>query len=191
MRPTRPSARANFIMRSRSCTREVPDGDEVVIVFGREPDHVVELQVLDPAREDHLGAVEDLGVGHRLVDDAAKAIRPRLRRDGDGPLAALVQPPDDGLGEIVHAERCRADAVAHGDQSLEDVLDGGVIAQRDRHQPHTAGMRAGGLGDGQDPIGIEGAHRQVVVARPAEPAQVRASPHHLDEQPRPELGVRA
>ena len=36
----------------------------------------------------------------------------------------------------------------------------------------------------------KGADRQVVVARPAEPAEVRAAAHHFDEQARPELGVR-
>ena len=41
----------------------------------------------------------------------------------------------------------------------------------------------------QDAVGVEGANRQVVVPGPAEPAEVRAAAHHLDQQPRAELRV--
>ena len=62
--------------------------------------------------------------------------------------------------------------------------------ERDRHQPGAVGvgsrrfrpasrMRSAG----------NGAHRQIVVAGPAEAAQVRAAAHHLDQEARAELGV--
>ena len=38
-------------------------------------------------------------------------------------------------------------------------------------------------------VGRKRPHGQVVVARPAEPAEVRAAADDLDEQPRSELGV--
>jgi hypothetical protein len=56
--------------------RQIANRNEVFVSLGREADHVVQLQVLDAAREDQLGAVEDLVVRHGLVDDAAQAIGP-------------------------------------------------------------------------------------------------------------------
>jgi hypothetical protein len=50
-------------------------------------------------------------------------------------------------------------------------------------------VAAGVSGQLQNAIGRKRAHRQVVVAGPAEAAQVRASAHHLDEESRTELGV--
>ncbi len=64
-----------------------------------------------------------------------------------------------------------------------------MIAERDRHQADTIGVRTRGLGQGEDAAGVEGAHRQVVVAGPAEAAQVGAPAHDLDQEARAELGV--
>ena len=87
----------------------------------------------------------------------------------------FAQPRDDRLGEVVEAQRRRADAVAHPDQALQDVLDVRVIAERDRHEADAVRVRPRGLGEREDAVGVERAHRQVVVARPAEAAQVRAA----------------
>ena len=142
-----------------------------------------------PFAEDEIGPIEDLVVGHRLVDHAAEAVGAGLGRDRDRSLAALAEQAHDGLGQVVEPQRGRADRVAHREQFREQPLDLGVIAQRDRHEPDPAGVRAGGPGDREDPVGRERPDRQVVVAGPAEPAQVRAPAHDLDEQARPELGV--
>ena len=47
----------------------------------------------------------------------------------------------------------------------------------------------GGLGQFQNPLRRERAHRQVVVSRPAEAAQVGAAAHDFDEEAGAELGV--
>ena len=96
---------------------------------------------------------------------------------------------DDGRRQVVEAQRRRADRVAHVAQAAQDVLDVGVIAQRNRHQAGLRRMGAGRLCQRQDAFGRKRAHRQVVVAGPAEPAQVRAPAHHLDQEARAELGV--
>src|SRR6478609_6804691 len=52
--------------------------------------------------------------------------------------------------------------------------DAGVIAQRDRHQPDTARVGARRARQLEDAVGWKRSDREVVVASPAEPAQVRA-----------------
>ena len=178
----RACARGSAIVRSRIATRSSS-------VSVGQADHVVELQVLDAGPEDQAGAVEDLVVRDGLVDDAAQPIGAGLGRDRDRPLAALAEQADDRLGEIVEAERGRADAVAHLDEPLEDVLDVGVIAERDRHEADAIGVRPRRLGDLEDARRRKRPDGQVVVAGPAEAAEVRAAAHDLDEQPRSELGV--
>ncbi len=98
----------------------VPNRHEVLVGLAGKPDHEVELQVLDAGPEDQVGPVEDLVVGDRLVDHAAKPIGSGLRRDRDRPLAALAQEPDDRFREVVETQRRRADAVAHVDELRED-----------------------------------------------------------------------
>ena len=169
--------------------REIANRHEVVVCFRGEADHVVELQVLEAARENQVGAVEDLVVGDRLVDDAAQPVRTGFGRDRDRALAAGAEDPDDRLGDVVEAERRRADAVAHFVKPGEDALDLRVIAERDRHEADTVGVNARPLGELQDPLGRERADRQVVVAGPAEAAQVRAASDDLDEEARSEFGV--
>ena len=111
-------------------------------------------------------------------------------RDRDRPLAALAQHPDDRLGQVVEAQRRGADRVAHLEQAGENPLDVGMIAQRDRHEADAARRAArAGFGQLEDAVGRKGAHGQVVVAGPAEAAQVRAAAHDLDEEARAELGV--
>ena len=83
---------------------EVADAFEIFVGLGGESDHVIELQVLDAAREDQVGAIQDLFVGNGLVDHAAQAIGSRFRRDGQRAFSALAQQPDDRFGEIVEAE---------------------------------------------------------------------------------------
>jgi hypothetical protein len=46
-----------------------------------------------------------------------------------------------------------------------------------------------GLGELEDPVGGKRADGKVVIAGPAEPAQVRATPDDLDQQARAEFGV--
>ena len=63
-----------------------------------------------------------------------------------------------------------------------------MVAQRDRNQPDAVGVRFRRGGKLQNPVGWKRADGQVVVARPAEPAQVRASPDDFHEKPGTELG---
>ena len=128
-------------------------------------------------------------VRHGLVDHAAQPVRAGLRRDRDRALPALPQQPDDRLREVVEAQRCRADRVAHVEEPGQDPLDLRVIAERDRDEPGLARVLLGPGGELENAIGGKGADRQVVVPRPAEAAQVRAAAHHFDEEPRSELGV--
>ena len=169
--------------------RQIANRHQVIVCFGGEADHVVQLQVLDAAGEDELGAVEDLVVGHGLVDDAAQSIRAGLRRDGDAALAALLQDRHDRRREIVQAQRRRADGVTHLVEPRENVIDVGMVAESDRHQPDAIGERSGRLGELQNARGREGTHRQIVVARPAEATEIGAAADHFDEQARAEFGV--
>ena len=134
-------------------------------------------------------AVEDLVVGDRLVDHAAQAIRSGLGGDGDRLLAALAQPPHDAVGEVVEPKRRRADRVADREQAVEDPIDLGMVAERDRHEAGAVRVLARRGRQLEDPIGWERADRQVVVAGPAEPAQVRAAANDFDEEARPEFRV--
>ena len=64
-----------------------------------------------------------------------------------------------------------------------------MIAERDGDEANAVGVDASGLGQLKDAVGRERADRQVVVAGPAEAAQVGAPAHHFDEKARPEFGV--
>ena len=128
-------------MMSRSCSVRSRIADQIVVGLRRQPDHEIQLQVLETGGEDHLGGLQDLVVGDRLVDHAAQAIRSGLGRDRDRPLAAAAQQIENGRRQIVEAQRGRADGVAHLDQLGQDLLDLGVVAQRDRHQ--TGAVRYG------------------------------------------------
>ena len=100
------------------------------------------------------------------------------------------QDPDDRLGQIVEPQRRRADGVAHLEEARENALDVRVIAERDRHEADAARVRSRALArELQDAIGGKRADRQVVVAGPAEAAQVRAAADDFDEEARAELGV--
>ena len=104
------------------------------------------------------------------------------------PLCA--QHPHDRLGQIVEPQRRRADRVAHLEQAREDALDVRVIAQRDRHQADAARVRSRACSASCRMRSVgKRADRQVVVAGPAEAAQVRAAADDFDEEARSELGV--
>ena len=113
----------------------------------------------------------------------------RLGSDRDRPLAALTQEPHDRFGQIVETERRRADAIPHADEPLENQLDVGMVAEGNGYQPDPAGVRPGGLGDFQDARRRKRPHRQIVVARPAEAAEVRAAPDDFNQQAGTELGI--
>ena len=101
-----------------------------------------------------------------------------------------LQDANDRLGQIVQAQRRRADRVAHLVEAREDALDVRMIAERDRDQPDAIarGSRAASASSRMRSVGKR-ADRQVVVAGPAEAAQVGAAADDLDEKPRAEFGV--
>ena len=105
-------------------------------------------------------------------------------------LAALAQHADDRLGQIVEPERRRADGVAH----LEQAARGCARCPDGRRARSTPGRRGSNAcapraraarmrSVGKRP------DRQVVVAGPAEAAQVGAAADDFDEEARSELGV--
>ena len=142
-----------------------------------------------PVRKMSDGAIEDLVVRDGLVDDAAQPVRAGLGRDRDRPLAALLEQADDRFGQVVEPQRGRADAVAHRDEPLEDRHDVRVIAQRDGDEADALGVRPRGLGQLEDAGGGKRPHGQVVVAGPAESAQIGAAADDFDQQARSELRV--
>ena len=156
--------------------RQVPDGDQILVGLGRQSDHVVELQVLDTGPKDQVGLVENLLVGHGLVDDPTETIGPSLGRDRNRPLTALAEQGHDGLRQVVKPAAMPGEMpYPMSTSAFEDELDVGVVAQRDRHQADAVGVRPGRPGDLENAFSREGPDRQVVVAGPAEPAQVRAA----------------
>ncbi len=169
--------------------RQIANRHQVFVRLGWEADHVIELQVLDAAREDEFGAVQDLVVRHRLVDDAAQAVRTGFGRNRNGALTALAQQAYQRLGQVVQTERRGADAVAHFGEPGQNPLDVRMVAEGNRHQSDASSVRSCRLGQLQDAIGRKRANRQVVVACPAKPAEVRASAHDLDEEARSEFRV--
>ena len=60
---------------------------------------------------------------------------------------------------------------------------------RGRNQPDPVGVGAGGAGERQQPLHLEGPLRQVVVAGPAEPAERGTASRHLDQELVRHLGV--
>ena len=87
-------------------------------------------------------SVENLVVGHRLVDHAAQTVGPGFRSNRDAALSAGLEDAHDRLGEIVETKRCRADGVAHLVQARENPLDVGMVAERDGHEADTARVDA-------------------------------------------------
>ena len=65
----------------------------------------------------------------------------------------------------------------------------GMVAERDRHQAGVLRVRARLARTRENAVGRKRADRQVVVAGPAETAEIGAAADHLDEEARPELGV--
>ena len=144
--PADAAARARVLQHDLvQLQRQIANRHQIGVVLGRQADHVIELQALDAAREDQLGAIEDLFVGDRLVDDAAQPIGAGLGRNRQRALAALLEQRHDRRRQVVQAQRGRADRVAHVLEAAQDVLDVRVIAERDRHQAGARRMRARGL----------------------------------------------
>ncbi len=168
---------------------KIANRHEVLVRFGGDSDHEVQLQVLHPRREDHLCRFEDSVVGQRLVDDTTQSIGAGLGRDGDRLFAALPQQTKNRRCDVVESQRRRADAVAHIDQPREDLFDLRVVAQRDRHQTCAARVRPRLLSQLEDAVLRERTNREVVVTRPAEATQVRAPAHDFDEESRSEFGI--
>ena len=160
--------------------RQIANRHKVFVRLGGEADHVVELQVLDAVGEDQLGAIQDLVVRDGLVDDAAEPVRAGFRRDGNAALAARPQDSHDRLGQIVEPQRGGADHVAHLEQPRQDAIDvrDGRRARSTRARRGSSGPR--GLGELEDAIGRKRADGQVVVAGPAEAAEIRAPAHDFD-----------
>ena len=169
--------------------RQIPNRLQVLVGLGGEADHVVQLQVFNAAREDKLRPIENLVVGHGLVDHPPEAVRSSFGRDGHAALAARAEQAHDRLRQVVEPERRRTDRIPHLDQSRQNPLDVGVITQRDRDEPDAAGVPPRVGGQLEDPIGRKRSDGQVVVARPAEPTEVCAPADDLHEEAGAELGV--
>ncbi len=101
-----------------------------------------------------------------------------------------MQPADDVFGEVVQAQRCRADGVPHLRQPRKNPIDLRVIAQRDGDQAGVARVDPRFSRARENSLGRKRPDGKIVVPGPAEPAQVGASADHLDEEPGPEFGVR-
>ena len=95
----------------------------------------------------------------------------------------------DRVGQVIQAQRRRADRVAHLEQPGENLLDVRMVTQRNRHEPGSRGVRSRLAREFEDAVGRERPDGKVVVTRPAETTEVRASAHHLHQEPRSELGV--
>src|SRR5262245_10132900 len=147
--------------------RKVANRDEIVVSLRRQPNHEVELQVVETAGEDHLRRRENLVVRDRLVDDTPQPIGSCFRRDRNRALTASAEQFEDRRREIIEAKRGGANRVAHVDQLRENLLDLGVVAQRDRHEAGTGGVLPRVSCKLQDPIFRKGSNRKVVVTRPA------------------------
>jgi len=68
---------------------------EVLVGFGWQTDHGVDLDRVPPLGEGRFGSFDHVGVGEGLVDDSAKPVRPGLRREGE----TRFTDPRNGLGE--------------------------------------------------------------------------------------------
>ena len=96
---------------------------------------------------------------------------------------------DDGLGEVVEPKRCGADRVAHAREPAEDAVDFGMVAERNGHEAGVLCVRARLAGPLKNAVGRKSPNRQVVVAGPAEAAEIGAAADDFDEEARPELCV--
>jgi len=157
-----------------------------LVGFGREADHEgrasglsIPLAKTSSARSRIFGVVTVLLTTRRSRSD-------RFRAHRDGPLRSFAA-SGRWFRQVVDDARRGADPVIHLGRR-ENPLDVGEIAQRDRHQA-TRDARTATLPPVADTVGGKGPHGQVVVACPAEPAQVSTAANHLDEETRAELGV--
>jgi hypothetical protein len=81
------------------------DAEHVLVGFGGQADHEVQLHALVPAREHALGGFQDVGLGDVLVDEVAHALGAGLGRKGQARDAARGQIAQQFLVEAVGAQR--------------------------------------------------------------------------------------
>ncbi len=74
MRPIWPRVRAWKSILSPQSKSEFPNRLKVLVGLGRQPDHEVQLQILESGREDQLCGSENFVVCDRLVDDPSKTV---------------------------------------------------------------------------------------------------------------------
>ena len=162
---------------------------EVRARLRRQADHRVDLDQVPASRERHVGRGDHVGVGERLVDDAAQAVGARLRRERESGLAHFRNRVGQAHRERLRPQRRQRDGHAPVGklrrQAFHERLDLRVIGRREGEQPHfaPAGLRDELLRHVGDVPGVELPHGPVPVARLAEAATLRAAAHDLEAQP--------
>ncbi len=169
---------------------EGDDRLDVLVRLERQPDHVVELQVLDAVLEDPGGLVEDLGVRELLVEDLPHAVGAALGGEGQALDAGVGELEDELRGQVVEPQRGDRDLVVHGREVVHDPVDLGVVADRGRDEADLAGDRPHLARPRHELAPREAADRQVVVAGPAEAAHAGAAARDLHHVLHGHLGVR-
>ena len=124
--------------------------DELVEVgrrLGRQADHRVDLDEVPAAPERDVGGGDHVGVGERLVDDAAQAVGARLRREREAGLAHLGdrvgQADREGLGPQRRQGDRHAPVGELRREALHERLDLRIVGRREGEEPDLAPARLG------------------------------------------------
>jgi len=165
---------------------EVADGLDVVVGFGGQPDHEVELEPGPSGGEGRFGCGEEVILLHPLADDAAQARCARFRGEGQPGLAHALNRVGEGDGEGVHPQRGERDADAARAEAV-DELSGQLLDARVVHagEGKQRDLIVSGGGDGLFGLAQEG-FRAAPAARPvdraglAEAAAARAAAHDFE-----------
>ena len=126
--------------------------------------------VVEAAADAELVAADGVGVGVRLDDDAAPALRAQVDRAADGALRAGGRRPALGLGGaplvgVLHQRGGRADVDAGAAEVAVGIGDRAALAELDAGAEAAAGQRnRAGVADlvaGADAAGADDAHLRV------------------------------
>ena len=114
----------------------VGDSEDVLVRFGRQPDHEVELGPVPSAREHPPAGLVDVLLADVLVDDVAHPLRPGFGSEGEAGRLHLRDIVEDLLREPVGAEARDAERDPARDELLHDLLDegghAGVVGRGER-----------------------------------------------------------
>ena len=131
---------------------------------------------MKPAARDEAHLLAEHLVGDLLVDGPPEPLVPRLRRDGERPLALPGEDREELLGDRVDLDRGEGDVETEPGEAVQDRQDLGVVADGGRDQADAGGQRPAALGDLEDARGGDPDLRAPSRRRPSRSGTSPSSP---------------